>query len=222
MTILKDFGLSKLLITTGVTTTLERLVFQAPFHAFVHRWTEFTSALDEQDDEEAKKHLELLYKVLEAELKETISSKNDFIKNKVITFTHLWTIFQPGSTLYAEEWGRDCASQFNNGNYMEHPRYGPCYVVNCQKVDWDGDKFGYASTSNLIPSFAGTMKIAELEAFPLEFHPQQKKIRSALIKRGKLFENFHGYHYKAYKSIAIGKNMCGNDIKVNVDGRIIM
>ena len=151
----------------------------------------------------------MLYTTLEAELKDTIASKNDYIKNKVITFEHLWTIFQPGSTIYTEEWGRDCASKFNQGNYFEHPKYGPCYSVNSQKVDWDGDKFGYASCQNLILAFGGTMAISSLDAFPLEFHPEQKKIRAQLLKRGKLFERYHGYHYKAYKAFAIGKDMCG-------------
>jgi hypothetical protein len=201
---------------------LKRLIFTAPFNPFVHRWSQLTKALTEQEDPETKEHLELLHKVLEAELKDTIAAKHDYIKNKVITFEHLWTIFQPGSTLYTEEWGRDCGSKFSSGSYFEHPKYGPCYGVNTQKVDWDGDKFGYAGAQHLILAFGGTMQIAALEAFPLEFHPEQKKIRAKLLKRGKLFEHYHGYHYKAYKAFAIGKDMCGRDIKVTIDSRIIM
>lgn len=62
----------------------------------------------------------------------------------------------------------------------------------------------------------------DLSAFPLEFHPNSKKIRSQLILRGKAFERYHGCHYKSYKGFAIGKNMCGQDIKVTVDSRIII
>ncbi|CZR56597.1 related to TOB3 (member of AAA-ATPase family) [Phialocephala subalpina] len=206
----------------GVTPTLKRLIFQAPFNAFVHRWTELTKALDQQEDKETRKHLQLLYNVLEAELRDIIAAKADYIKNKVITFEHLWTIFQPGATLYTEEWGRDCGSKFSNGNYFEHAKYGPCYGVNTQKVDWDGDRFGYANHQHLVLAYGGTRPIASLDAFPLEFHPEQKKIQAALLKRGKLFEKFHGYHYKYYKGFAIGKNMCGQDIKVTVDSRIII
>jgi hypothetical protein len=179
-------------------------------------------ALDTQEDEETRKHLQLLYKTLETELKDTIAAKKDYIKNKVITFEHLWTIFQPGATLYTQEWGRDCGSKFLNGNYFDHPKYGPCYAVNTQKVDWDGDRFGYANCQHLILAFGGTMQISALDALPLEFHPEQKKIQALLLKRGKLFEHYHGYHYKAYRGFAIGKDMCGRDIKVTVDSRIIM
>ncbi|KAH6719380.1 P-loop containing nucleoside triphosphate hydrolase protein [Leptodontidium sp. MPI-SDFR-AT-0119] len=206
----------------GVTPNLNRLIFQAPFNPFVHRWTQLTTALEEEEEGETKQHVQLLYTVLEAELKDTIAAKADYIKNKVITFEHLWTIFQPGTTLYSEEWGRHCGSKFNNGSYYEHPKYGPCYGVNTQKVDWDGDKFGYASNQHIILAFGGTRSIASLDAFPLSFHPEQKKIRAQLLKRGKLFEHYHGYHYQAYKAFAIGKDMCGNDIKVTVDSRVII
>ncbi|PVH77056.1 P-loop containing nucleoside triphosphate hydrolase protein [Cadophora sp. DSE1049] len=206
----------------GVTPTLNRLIFQAPFNPFVHRWSQLTSALEEQEEGETKDHVRLLHTVLEAELKDTIAAKADYIKNKVITFEHLWTIFQPGTTLYSNEWDRHCGSKFSNGSYYEHPKYGPCYGVNAQKVDWDGDKFGYASNQHIILAFAGTRPIASLDAFPLSFHPDQKKIKSQLLKRGKLFEHYHGYHYKAYKAFAIGKDMCGNDIKVTVDSRVII
>ncbi|TVY29058.1 ATP-dependent zinc metalloprotease [Lachnellula hyalina] len=206
----------------GVTTTLKRLVFQAPFNPFVHRWTQFTTALEEQEEGETKSHLQLLHTTLEAELRDTIEAKNDFVKNKVITFGYLWTIFQPGATIYTNEWDRHCGSKFSQGSYHDHPKYGPVYGLNCQKVEWDGDKFGYANCQHVVTSFAGTMSISALDAIPLEFHPEQKKIRAQLLKRGKLFEHYHGYHYKSYKSFAIGKNMCGQDIKVTIDSRIII
>ena len=161
-----------------------------------------------------------MYNTLEVELRDVIASKQDYIDNKVITFDHLWTIFQPGATLYSTEWGRDCGSKFTNGNYSDHPKYGPCYVVNTQRVDWDGDKFGYAGAVKMITAFGGTMRIAALSVFPLEFHPEQKDIEAKLRKRGKLFEQFRGYHYKAYKGFALGKNMCGKPFQPLVASRI--
>ncbi|CAG8971148.1 hypothetical protein HYALB_00010123 [Hymenoscyphus albidus] len=197
----------------GVTVTLKRLEFGAPLNPFVHRWSELKSALAAETHEETKSHLQLLYSILEAELKDIIAARNDHIENQVITFSHLWTIFQPD---------RRCALKFTQGDYTKHPKYGPCYSLAGQRVDWDGDRFGYAHTQHLIPSFGGTLPISELEVFPLEFHPNQRKIRAKLIKRGKVFEKYHGYHYQSYKAFALGKNHCGQDIKVTVDSRIII
>jgi len=206
----------------GVTTNLKRLVFQAPFSPFIHRWTEFTDAIAQQKDELTKSHLELLYNTLESELRDVITARADYIANKVITYEHLFTIFVPGASVYVEEWDRDTATKFTVGNYGQHPKYGPCYTLQCKKVNWDGDKFGYETSSHMILEFPGTMKIEDLDAVPLDFHPDCKKVTAKLIKRGKLFEHFHGYHYKAYKGLAIGKNHCGMDIKVTCDSRIII
>lgn len=201
---------------------MRRLIFQAPFKPFVHRWAKLVEVVGGEADKETKAHLQLLYNVLEAELRETIASREDYIANKVITFEHLWTIFEPGCTIYASTWDRDCGSKFHHGDYFDHPKYGPTFVVYSQVVDWDGDRFGYAMAQKLVLAFKGTMAIADLEAFPLEFHPGENRIRKQLIARGKLFEQYHGYHYQAYKSFAIGKDRCGNDTKVIVDSRIII
>ncbi|TAQ87206.1 hypothetical protein B7494_g4449 [Chlorociboria aeruginascens] len=218
----KSFDSRKKLEIDSITTTLQRLVFQAPFHPFVHRWAQLTKAIDEQDDQETKNHLLLLHKTLEAELKDVIAARADYIANNVITFEHVWTIFQPGCTIYTLEWDRECAAKFVSGSYFDHPKYGAVYGVNSQKIDWNGENFGLRNVQHLVLSFAGTMIISSLDAFPLEFHPGRKEITSRLLKRGKLFEYYHGYHYKAYHSYAIGKNMCGHDIKVTVDTRVII
>ena len=160
--------------------------------------------------------------MLETELKDIIAARIDYIKNKVITFEHLWTIFVPGSTLYSQEWNRDCGSRFKSSSYFEHPKYGNCFGISSQKVDWDGDKFGFGPAQHLIVEFPGTMPISSLDTFPLEYHPHQELITVELLKRGKLFEHYHGYHYKAYKGFAIGKNRCNDDIKVTIDSRIVM
>jgi hypothetical protein len=200
---------------------LARLTFQEPFKPFVHRWEQLTQAIENEQDETTKSHLNLLYNTLKAELKETIAAKDDFIINKVITYEHLWTIFQPGCTVHTVEYGRDCGVKFSQGQYIQHPRYGPCFQLTCQKIDWDGEKFGYSNETPLISGFVGTKPITELEAFPLEFHPEVVAITNKLVTRGKLFEHYHGYHYKSYKGTAIAMTPCG-PVKVIVDSRIII
>lgn len=164
----------------------------------------------------------LLYNTLRAELKETVAAKDDFIANRVITYEHLWTIFQPGCTVHSVSYGRECGQKFVQGSYIEHPKYGPCFQMTCQQIDWDGEKMGWSTQYPLVPGFAGTKPITELEAFPLEFHPDCVALTAKLVLRGKLFEHFAGYHYKAYKGTAIGVDNCGRPMKVSVDSRIII
>ncbi|KAI9647718.1 hypothetical protein NHQ30_004104 [Ciborinia camelliae] len=206
----------------GVTPNLKRLTFKAPFNPFVHRWAQLMQATESEKDEQTKAHLVILHKTLQSELKDVIAAKIDYIENKVITYDHLWTIFQPGCIVYTQLWGRDCAVKFIDGGYKSTQRFGPFYEVNCERVDWDGETFGFGDVSYRIREFVGTTRIHTLSAFPLEFHPNEKKIKSELLERGKLFEQYRGYHFKNYKSFAIGIAACGHPIKVTVDSRIII
>jgi hypothetical protein len=45
----------------GITATLEKLEFSAPFAPFLHRWSEFQMAYEMEDNDEVKTHLSLLY-----------------------------------------------------------------------------------------------------------------------------------------------------------------
>lgn len=93
----------------GITTNLERLVFQAPFHPFVHRWAIFASLLEKDDFEDpvAKEHLQLFHDVIYEELKNAIAAKIDLVKNGVITFDHLWTIYEPQTLVYSVSSGKE-------------------------------------------------------------------------------------------------------------------
>lgn len=206
----------------GVTTTLDRLVFKAPFACFVHRWQRFTDLLLTAEDETARKHLQLLYDVLEAELKDAIHAKNDLVKNGVITFDHLWTIFEPGELVYNTDEGKERIYELQSTMRCTDQKRGVDYLrIQGRGIDWDGTKFGSAWAYLSEYEFEGTRPITSLAAFPFEFHPQKDQLSRALTTRGKLFEDFAGYHYQAYKGVALGYGRCGL-IKHNVDSRVIV
>ncbi|KAF7933321.1 hypothetical protein BELL_0129g00190 [Botrytis elliptica] len=207
----------------GVTTSLQRLEFKSPFNPFVHRWIQLLQAIENENDEDTKAHLVLLQKILEPELKDVIEARIDYIENKVVTYDHLWTIFQPGCILYKPIWGRDSAVSFSHGVAINDEKKGHVYRVYCYMVNWDGEKFGFDLGHCDISEFIGTAEIDTLPVFPLEFHPDEKKIKAKLFKRGKLFEQYRGHHFRYYKSFAIGEDTeCGCPIKVTVDSRIII
>ena len=62
----------------GITTTLDRLTFKAPFQAFIHRWKNLLEALEFEQDPETKKHLELLHRILEAELRDYLKARDEW------------------------------------------------------------------------------------------------------------------------------------------------
>lgn len=44
----------------GITPTLDKLVFSAPFAPFLHRWNEFQGAFEDEEDSVVKQHLKLM------------------------------------------------------------------------------------------------------------------------------------------------------------------
>ncbi|KAI0491148.1 P-loop containing nucleoside triphosphate hydrolase protein [Xylaria cf. heliscus] len=205
----------------GVTTTLSRLIFSAPFKPFVHRRQQLVAALNGEYDEETKSHLALLNDVLYGELKDVIAATEDYIKNKVVTYEHIWAIFQPGGIIYAKRFGKPVAVRLVDGQFIQHDRLGPCYQVKCDRVDWDGSKFGYDVSAHFITPFEGTTPITELECYPLSYHPEGESVKEKLIARGRKFEMLAGYHYKSYRGPAIQTTRYGPSM-ITIDGRIII
>ena len=125
--ILKDYP--------GITTSLDRLTFQAPFKPFIHRWSRLVDALDSEDDEETKAHLKLLHNTMEVELKDDLRARDDYILNKVITWDTAWMIFEPGTVVFGQDDKQDCAFRLKNGSYVE-TRCGNAFALDCEKIDW--------------------------------------------------------------------------------------
>jgi hypothetical protein len=192
----------------GITTTLSRLTFHAPFAPFVHRWSQFSEARRTEEDSDTKAHLELFYKTLEIELKDAIKARDDFILNGVITWDTCWMIFEPGIIVFAERDGQKSAVRLMSASNVQK-RCGNSYRLSCEFVDWDGEDFGLESTSLDIWEYQGTREIISLSAFPLEYHPAIDEVKAELIQRGKAFENLRGYHYKQYEGIATGEGPWG-------------
>lgn len=46
-----------------------------------------------------QEHVDLLWDLLEEELRETIREKNDYVAYGDVTFNSIWAIFEPGALL---------------------------------------------------------------------------------------------------------------------------
>lgn len=175
-TVLKDYP--------GITTGLDRLEFEAPFEPFVHRWEQLEKARQAEQEPEAKIHLDLLWSTLELQLRDTLERKADHVAHGVITIKHIWTIFEPGCLIFMIDDGRERLLRFTNGSFNA----GDDYELECEYIDWDGERFGLEYESITISNFKGTASIEGLRAFPVEYHPSRSNLEERLIARGKVFE----------------------------------
>ncbi|KAI1130964.1 P-loop containing nucleoside triphosphate hydrolase protein [Nemania abortiva] len=205
----------------GVVTTLSRLIFSAPFKPFVHRRRQLDAAFSEECDEDTRNHITLLKDVLHGELGDIIATTEDYIKQRVVSYEEIWTIFEPGCIVYATRSGKPIAARLVDSQFIKHHLIGPCFQLRCDKVDWDGSQFGYDETPFFITPFEGTVPITELDCFPISYHPNEEAVREKLIARGRQFETLAGYHYKSYTGRAIQITRDGPQM-MTVDGRIII
>lgn len=207
----------------GITTSLDRLTFQAPFRPFVHRWQRLTDLLESTKTANtlAGEHLKLFLDLLYTELKQAIDAKVDLVKNGVITFEFLWTLFEPETLVYGEEYGQERVWELVSATDAVTQGGTPFLSLSVWSVDFDGSSFGRKHKNLAIYYFEGTAKITGLDYKPLEALPNRWDTATTVIERGKLFESFAGYHYQSYTGVALGYSRCGM-IRHNISSRVIV
>ncbi len=184
----------------GITPSLKKLVFRAPFKPFHHRWARFTEILERQktEDPAAAAYTQLLYDVLDTEIRDIRAEVADLLDHGVITYQLLWALFEPGVTVFGSIRGHDRFLIVDSREYDLENNY---FAVMARSVDWDGHRFGYAQEAIRIPGFAGTRTITELAAFPARFHANLHEAETNAVARGRSFERLAGIHYAAYQGI---------------------
>ncbi|KAF2103624.1 ATPase [Rhizodiscina lignyota] len=206
----------------GVTCELHRLVFDAPFAPFIHRWASFLKFMKRADlDQTTQEHLRLLFDILKYEIGDKIKDFEDYVLNGVITFESLWMIFQPGGVIVAAHKGPLSAFELINSEYVKL-QCGVFLRLDCDCVEWDGENFGRYTEEIFLPTFSGTKKIVNLKAMPLPFFEGKERLEASLVDRGKKFEQLAGHHYKAYDGQAITWDDRGNEKTIQLSGRIIV
>ncbi len=64
--------------------------------------------------------------------------------------------------------------------------------------------------------------ITALRGFPLDFAEDKEDITEKLTERGKIFESLLGHHYRQYSGTAITWDRDGNEVPIEVSGRIVV
>ncbi|RAK97156.1 ATP-binding protein [Aspergillus ibericus CBS 121593] len=181
----------------GLNTQLKDLVFKAPFHPFYYRWHRFEKLCQEELDPEVGHHLNLLYPILREEIVPYIEAMRDLVKNKVMSFDYLWTIFGPGMEIFTHLNGQPRLMEVTESRYGANMG-GEFFTLDCRYIDCDGSRFGYVSTSLDIDKFDGVRRLVDLIAFPSHLHPDVKDLVDRLHARGEKFEQLNGFHHMSY------------------------
>ena len=204
----------------GVSFNTQDITIDKPFRVLFHYRHELEEAGRElEDDSDAAQHLDLLLDFIEEEFKDAIETTENLLEQGMINYEYLWTIFMPGTTVYAPVYGQPRAFTLNSYGFSCDP---PGLILNMNYVDFEGTDMGTRSNSRLVSAFGGAEKIADLSAFPMEWHPNKDEIQRQLIARGRRWEELAGMHFRNYKGIAVEYNGgCGPSL-YNIDGRVVV
>lgn len=209
----------------GITTDLNRVEFSGKFEPLIHRWAELQAAIAQIGDEteeqrKTKEHAELLQSILSKEFKTLIDTSQDMKNKRVMTYEHLWTLFQPGSIIYARQDGQETAMQLQRTRYGADAKGNPVFWVMGKYIDWDGTRFGSNRMNLSISHYFGTQPITQLRTYPIEYHPDAQALKDRLIQRGAKVESLAGPNYKAYHGVGWHYNAFGSKEKYNIKSRV--
>lgn len=139
----------------------------------------------------------------------------------IITFQHIWLIFEPGTIVFTTEESDDFAMQLFSSRFVTRNDERAFELI-CEFVDFDGYRFGSQKTVVYLRSFQGTKPIRALEAFPLKMHGQVEQVKAKLIERGEKFESLAGSHFRHYNGLGFRRNRDGSKEQCNVNGRVVI
>lgn len=182
----------------GINTNLKKLEFIAPFHEFFYRWTEFTRVKAKLQDETEVAHYGLLFDIISNEITPHIEEAGDLVKNGVISFEYLWSLFEPGTEIYSRVDDKDRLYLLLASRYVDIAPGVRIFTLTCRYVETDGVNFGFTTSNLTIGSFANVKPISDLNVMPSHLKPDIEAVRERLHARGKKFEQLNGFHHKSY------------------------
>lgn len=182
----------------GINTSLKKLEFIAPFHEFFYRWTEFTGVKAKLQDATEVAHYGLLFDIISNEITPHIEEAGDLVKNGVISFEYLWSLFEPGTEIYSRVDEQDRLYLLLASRYVDIAPGIKIFSLTCRYVETDGVNFGFTTANLTISSFANVKPISDLNVLPSHLKPGIDGIRQRLHARGKKFEQLNGFHHMSY------------------------
>ncbi|SPO00368.1 uncharacterized protein DNG_03213 [Cephalotrichum gorgonifer] len=181
----------------NINPSINYLIFEAPFMPFFYRWEQFEKAIESCTAPHTKEVLAQLHAIVKTELAEAFAISAELIKNGVISYPYLWTVFRPGEILC-----QDAPVGGPRLYYLEstviHAKLPAEFQLLVQFVDYGAGYFGLGSTDFSIWPFRGTKKITDLPVYPLRFRPDLAAVKQTAISRGRQFHALAGVHYKEY------------------------
>jgi hypothetical protein len=164
----------------------------------------------------------LIIEAVSRDFGETLREVDQLLARKEITCNLLHTLYIPGSLVVAQ-----CADTKLPRIFRLTSVGKESSVLECESVDFADDhastfdvtserskyrdeyKIKKVKTKIILREFEGTVKVTDLAAYPIMFHPNEAKLREQLMQRGKKWMNLIGVHHMQYDGPGIIRSVNG-------------
>jgi len=166
--------------------------------------------------------VDVLVEYLRRDYRQTIATTENLTTHGEITFDLLHLIIVPRSTVITSCPVTGALRALELISLTKTPTpCGMAYTLICEGIDANDSEdskspvFFRTQTRILLVEFDGTVKINSLNAYPIQYHPQEAELRRFLVGRGLKWSKLTGIHHMSYKDTA-GLKCHGKVLKYNV------
>ncbi|KAG6830282.1 hypothetical protein H0H92_001548 [Tricholoma furcatifolium] len=156
----------------------------------------------------------LLLSTIATDYRTTLSTLDRLTSAGEITFDLLYAILVPRTLFFATCAITGKPRLFRLTSAIRSTVDGkPVYCLQCESNDLvdrqtQAASIGVVQTTILVRFFKGTIKIQDLDIYPLKFYHEPEKLRATLLQRGKKWLSLNGVHHMQYNGIAAFKSDC--------------
>lgn len=161
-----------------------------------------------------KRYLDILLQALTVDLAEDYEAYSSmrFGSGELVTFAHLWYLFQPGDTII-EGKGQSAQAyrvlraheKINKGSQNmtdSLPDTTSMFSINCLYIGYNGKTFGPVTKSFTIRHFHGKWSVASLPVIPIQYL-KEDHMQERLVSRGSKFSSFSAPRHETYAGLTI-------------------
>lgn len=158
----------------------------------------------ESPDQEAIFELESVVEFTHDHFAATFNAVDDFPEHK-IDYQNLWTLFPPGSLVYADGLLEEAIVLRIRAlpKYFTLPDGTRFLLLDLESVDFNGKNLGVTRNLDKIAAFDGLMSLATLPYQPLMSRDNYQELHATLLLRSKKTLSLHGRHLKEYQGHAL-------------------
>ena len=200
----------------GVDFTSNFMTVEEPPRCIFHYQDELRQHAEASGDDRLKSHMQLCLEYMEKTLHQEIKVYKALMSNVSMSLglehRHLWMVFKPGCLVYEKAKGTERLSRLrgicgieDEANQIEW------WELSADHIYYSGSDIGFINHDIEIKRYDGCKPLCELTAVPLQFHPEERRIRHDLLERGRKFLSLLGIHHRFYDGGALMHNSSRGD-----------